>query len=356
MKIGLILPANPIHSPYLNNYTRLLEKWGVTYEVIYWRKIDVDDNFPKSTIFNYSCDYQSNAIKKMVGYSKFSRFSINEINKKKFDKLIIFVPQLALFMSGFLEKWYKNNYIFDIRDYSPILKSSSKRMSKIIGNSSFTVISSKGFIKWLPGNKDYIISNNLNSDLFNYQAEIKNIKSIEKITISNIGSIRHYNMNIKVINQLRNNYQIDLRYIGQGICEEDLKNYCIKSKINNVSFQGRYDKEEELSFYANSDMVNLIQPNNSIGTQTAMANRIYNAAITRKPVIVSSETYMAEITDKYSLGLVVNPNKTDLIERINFYKESFDLKLFSEGCKEFIREVELEEKNFEEKLNLFLSK
>jgi len=354
MRVGVVLPANPLHAPYLKYYIDILKEERIDFDIIYWDKLGLKESENNFVAFNYKCDYSTNKLRKLMGYYLFSKFVVKQVKKEKYNKLIVLVPQIAFFMDGFLEKHYQKNYILDIRDSSIVNKFEGK-LRNIIRNSKLTAISSQGFKKWLPHEEEYIISHNTDLKSLTCQEFTRlNMEAKERIVISNIGSIRHYDINVKVINQFVNSDYFDLKFIGTGVCEKELESYCENNQIHNIDFYGKYKKEEEFSFYKESDLINLIMPKGSIGPQTSMANRIYNACISKRPVIVTEGTYMAEIVKTYHLGLIIDIDKDDLQKEINSYIKEFDFDLFLDGCNEFLKIVKDEEKKFVEEVKLFL--
>ncbi|GAM16236.1 glycosyltransferase [Mesobacillus selenatarsenatis] len=354
MKVGLVLPANILHAPYLEYYTEILDDENINYNIIYWNKVNLDENVKNSIAFNHTCSYDSGNVKKLIGYYLFSRFVIREIKRRNYDKLIILVPQIGLFLANYLEKHYKNNYILDIRDYSKMNRFAGK-YNAIIKNSNFTVISSEGYRKWLPSFDRYTISHNVFINRLQQVEDLNsNLKNKNEIVFSNIGSIRHYEENIKILDMFKNSTKFQLRYIGTGICEKDLELYCVNNKINNVYFHGRYSREEELDFYYKSDLINLIMPTKDLGPQTSMSNRLYNACVAKRPVIISNNSYMSNLVQEYNLGLVVDIESDNLEEKINSYISSFNYETYKLGCIEFLNRVQIEEEKFKNNLKQFL--
>lgn len=355
MKLALIQPSNLLHAPYLNYYRDILDKEEVEYDIINWNRLAIE-NEDTTYSYNRNGDLKSNIFKKIFDYYLFSRYVRKLLHKNKYDKIIIFIPQFAIYLSNIFKKEYKDKYILDIRDYGKA-NMYYKKLDEIIRNSYLTVISSEGYKDWLPEEYSYIISHN--TDIKEYKLDSESnkvdIKSKEEITISNIGSIRNYDENIKVINAFSNKKGYKLNYIGKGMCEEELKEYCIKNNIFNVSFYGRYEKEDELSFYKKSDIINIITPKNNYGNNTAMANRLYNAIITGCPVIVRRGTYMSKIVEKYNLGILIDLDRDDIVKMVNNYMQGFDYYTFIKGCNDFFEKVEQDQKIFEEKVKEFIN-
>lgn len=358
MRIGLVLPANILHAPYLNYYIDILKKEKIKFDVLNWNKIGIDEDignseYHKLYTYDYHCDYNESKIKKMLGYFLFAKYVKKKIKKNNYDKLIVFVPQIAYFLEGILSNKYKNKYILDIRDFNGMFKY-EKRLHKVINSSNKTTISSGGFKAWLPKMKQYVLSHNVdNGTLFNHKEFSAPDLKKSLLIISNIGSIRHYEINVQIIKSLSCNSNYLLRYIGKGVSEREIEDYTKNNSIMNVEFYGRYDKSDELKHYYDSDFINLIMPLN-INNRTAMANRVYNACVTKRPMIASKGTYMGDIIEKYGLGIVVDIEKEDLDKSIRRYVEVFNQEKFEQGCLSFIESVQKDQVVFKKELISFL--
>lgn len=355
MRLALILPSNILHAPYLAYYTQILDRNETQYDIINWNKLDIEEKIINGHTFDFKCDYKSSIFNKIIGYYRFSTFVKKILDKEKYDKLIVFIPQLALFLQHLLKTEYRNKFILDIRDYGKA-NMYIERLDSIIAYSNFTVISSAGYKKWLPSKYNYVISHNASfTDCENIEGCIKlNLRNKQEIIISNIGVIRNYHENCKVIDSIKKSSKIKLKYIGKGVCEEDLKKYCESNNIHNVFFHGQYIKNEELEFYQKSDIINLIMPMDGMGYKTSMANRFYNACITRRPLIVGKGSYMAEVVTKYNLGITIDLDSDNLLDEITNYINDFDFDIFIKGCSDFLKGIKQEQQIFEEKVKEFV--
>lgn len=346
-----------MYAPYVNYYTKILNKKLIKYSIINWNKLDIEEHISDGYTYNFKNDHTSKLFNKLLGYYMFARFVKRILRKEKFDKLIIFVPQLAIFLKDYLIRNYEKKYILDIRDYG---KSNLyiKKLEKVIEYSSFTAISSQGYKDWLPSKFNYVISHNTafsDKKALN-RHEILDINEKNEIIISNIGIIRNYYENLKFINAIKNSRNYKLMFFGKGVCEEDLKEYCKSNDILNVSFHGIYQKDQELSFYEKSDLIYLIVPQNNIGNNSAMANRFYNSCIAGRPMIVNKGSYMDKVVREYGLGIAIDIEKKDFIKDINEYIANFDYASFIKGCDEFLDQVIEEQLIFEQRVSEFLHK
>ena len=345
MKIGVILPNNIWFCPYMSIYTHILDENKIDYDIISWNKDGRDPHIgyqysDKSVLLN------KGILSKIIAYAKYVRFVKNVVNENQYDKLIVFGPQISIFLSSFLAKRYKGKYILDYRDLSieqkPILK---QLFNKVLANSFFNAISSPGFKKCLSNKYHYVISHNFDISLVN--KALGSNKEIpfnsSPINVLTIGGIRNYDSNVKVIESLANQENICVNFVGKGIAAEPLENYSKKRKFFNVYFKGFYEKHQEASFIIECSFINIFYPR-IISHDTIMSNRFYNALIYKKPMIVTSNSTQGDYVEKYNLGLSVE-NCENLAEKLKAFIENQDAAEFNKRCnsllREFVKDYEL---------------
>jgi hypothetical protein len=257
MKLGLILSKNIWFTPYVKIYTTILEQCNIDYELVSWNKDGSESNC--GIQYQERLSDQSNNLKKFYYYYKYKNFLIKTIKERNYDKLIIFDAQLGIFLSKFLEKYYKNNYIFDYRDLSIEQKGIFKSaFSNAVKNSYSTMISSPGFKKCLPKGFNYILSHNFNIEhvkkaLTDIYPPINKASQV----ILTIGGIRDYSSNIEVVKALANKPRFHLSFVGKGYAAELIQSYATKENINNISFEGYYPKEKEKDYIIDASFLNI---------------------------------------------------------------------------------------------------
>ena len=355
MKIALLLPANKFFCPYSAIYEKILIKAKIHYDIISWNKNDIVEDVDYS--FNFKIRNSDNFIKKNIGYFKYSRFLKKIIKKNEYDKLIVFGPQIGIFIYPFLKKYYSNKIIFDYRDlsidmYFPTI---FKNLLKI---SNLRIISSPGFERILPKGFQYILSHNFNIDILRETVNKSNVDFLtNKMRILTIGALRNFDQSLELIEEFANDDNIILDFVGKGTATEPLKEYTLMNKINNVFFTGYYDKKDESSYFLSSSFINIYYPR-ILSHDTALSNRFYNAIIYCRPMITTSDTIQGDFTDQYYLGITVN-NCFELKNKIIKFKEQFDEAKYLENrlglLNKFIEDYDIFEKNifiFLEKMEL----
>jgi len=360
MKLALVCPANILYLPYVTSYIDIIndssDDNSIDYRILTWNRLHIDENIKGYTFNDKKIQHKRN----YWDYLKYKGFLLRHLKKEKYDKIIVFTLPLGYFLKNYLIKNYAGNYIFDIRDYHKIFK--YVKFDKLINHSSFTAISSPAFKRWLPetdkhekyGKRGkYIVNHNTGiNSVENLPAVNTDIKN-KKYVISTIGIIRHWDITEHFVNTLGNSPVFDLHFYGDGDMVENLKNHVKKKNFSNIKFYGRYNKEEEKTFYENADMINVLNYDNNINLKTNLVNRLYNAAIYGKPLLALKGPYFSEQVAKFNLGLVVDSLNQIESEAVKYFNE-FDIKMYEKNRVDFLTDVIEENELFKNSLLEFI--
>lgn len=327
-RIGIVLPANVWFCPFVNIYTQILDEYGVNYDIINWDK--TGDESPAS--ISYKGDAGNSSVSKLLNYWKFSKFVKKNLKHNNYDKVIVFGSQIGIFCSNFLKKYYPSKYIFDFRDLSieqkRIFKSTFERL---LHNSYRNVISSPGFIKYLPSGNEYIISHNfIVTEVKSALGKICNHRLTKPIDVLTIGGIRDADSNILVIDALGNDDRYSLRFVGKGPAAEILKKHAKDKNYKNVSFEGYYKKEDEPDIIRTTQFLNIFYPN-KISHITALSNRFYNSIIYRKPMITTKGQIQGDFCEKYNLGIAIS-DASELNVKLAQWLQTEDFEAYQTRC------------------------
>lgn len=333
MKIALILPANIWYCPFVNIYTKVLDKEKIDYDLISWNK-QGDEN--QGIQFNKQYKTKGK-LTKLIPYFEFASFVKKTIRQNQYDKLIVFTPQVAIFLCNFLKKYYKGRYIFDYRDLSVEQKKIFRLpFRKVLRNSFVNVISSPGFKRCLPPNFNYILSHNFDVDSVRKAIEKVDDEPLrtDEIRILTIGGIRDYSSNIEVVKALANKENFLLQFVGKGSAANKIESYAKDNGVKNIRFEGFYPKEKEAGYIQQATFLNIFYPR-IITHDTALSNRFYNALIYRKPMTVTADTTQGNYVEQYQLGLSLDSCE-NLDKKMKDYLNSFDYNSFKDKCNELL--------------------
>lgn len=351
MKVALIIPANIYFCPYLKIYTNILDAHHINYNVIYWDKEFLNEEGIRFQVGPIS---GNSFFKKIRGYYLYSMFVKKELKKEKYSKLVVFTPQLGLFLYFFLKKEYYKKFIFDYRDLS-IEQNMKLFFSRFLNICGLICISSPGFKSCLPKGFDYILSHNIDAYVLRNALEsfsTINPINFDKIVVSTIGGIRDCEANKEIIDALRNNDRFLIRFIGRGSAAELLRQYSVEQKVTNISFNGFYIKSEEAVFVAESSFLNIYYPKKKTHS-TALSNRFYNSLLYKRPMIVTRGGIQSEYVEKYNLGVVID-DCSILPDRLLSYSNQFDIEQFTMNCKKLLLEIEADYVIFENRIINYL--
>lgn len=351
--VGIICFWDREATPYLEKYERLLESKCVDYEVIFWNRTGVksDQLDSKEREFVHKC--RTNVIHKIIDFISWRKKIIKTLKEENYDFLIILSTYPAILLSSYIFKHYKQKYIFDIRDYTmeqnPLF---GYLVTKLIDKSMFTTISSKGFMKWLKPSNKIIPNHNITIIDDNY---IKNIslKTSDKLNFTFVGNVRLYTHTKAVLLNLKNSKKYISGFVGRIMPSCNIKQLCRYENITNVHFGEQFPNKDKPEIYSNIDLINAIYGDEyyKLVIETALPNKLYDAAVFKCPIVASKGTYLAELIDEYYLGFSVNGFDHDIEKQFDSFINSFDEKAFREGCERFLRDIMDEEEIFLTRLN-----
>ena len=364
MKKVLLVGDSPIaDSPYINNYIEILKRNSISFDYLFWnRHLDDTDNLPDNFLpYNHYTDIKYPFWKKIIKIRGFANFANRCMREYSYSFVVVFTIAHAVFMYATLKKYYKGRFVFDIRDYSPMCGMLPSRLiiTKLIDNAALTVISSEGFLQWLPKCErfTYVVDHNTTKEkveaAFSFkESVISPYQNKQDLKILTIGQIAYYNSQVFFIDQLANKKGVTLSFIGSGPASAPLLQYVKENVIENVEFKGRYEKMQEISLVKPFDMIN-IWLKHDINADSCMANRFYLSVQQRKPMIVSKNSFQGLLCEKYGLGVVLDEGDV-FVDKFKEWWDTFDAAQYEKGCIEFLHGVYEDLDKFEKAIvNLF---
>ena len=227
MKVALILATNVEKSPYIQYYIDVYKEKNIDVEVILLNrdKRVLNEEFPYKI---HSCDIiakeTASCVRKIYDYFRYSRFVRRILKQSDYSQIVVFTIANAVFLSYYLLSYYKKKYIFDIRDYSPLVKYTVPIIRRLLNNSALNCFSSPGFRSWLPA-CDYVICHNARRKFLD--EDIVNARDIdvENVKVLTIGQLRNFITNKMLMDHLGNKSRITIQFSGMGIAYDLLKKY-----------------------------------------------------------------------------------------------------------------------------------
>lgn len=344
-KICLVGLTNIMEMPYIDKYIDLIDE---EYDIIYWDRklIDESNNASNKYIMKLKTDVDASPVKKLYGYIKFRRFASKILKRNNYKGVILLTGNTAVLLSDVLLHKYNSKYIIDIRDY---FKEHNKwyyeKQKKIIINSNKAIISSEAFKTFLPQHPYVVAHNSQNIN----ENEIAFYRSREKkprnpIVISCIGTMRYFDEYKKVLNIFKNDVRFVIKFIGSG--SNLLSNYCEENNIRNVFLQDRFNPEETLGFYFDTDMVLNIYGNNNPLVDYLLSNKLYYSAQLGIPIIVNKDTFMEEVVISNNFGFSFDFNNNNILDELYSYYNEINWETFYLDCDKYMDKVKKEDNIF----------
>jgi len=158
------------------------------------------------------------------------------------------------------------------------------------------------------------------STLYKKEVENKyNFKGKKLVSFfGNIGALQNPNVFISIMKSFseEKNDNILFLFFGDGILSSELKNIVKKENINNVMFMGRIDRKYVPACMKMSDVLvsNYVSDKH---LSLYIPGKLFEYAISGKPIVMGARGDSKNIIEKYSLGLAVEPsNKSDFKKAI----------------------------------------
>lgn len=352
MKIALINAAELEMSPYIRTYMESLDLIGGDYDVIEWRR-DLSFCEPGNHIipFNYHSSISKKPVSKLVDYWRFSRFAKKTIRKNKYDRLIIFEYQTALFLRPFILKEYNGRYLLDIRDYSGRYKY-IRRFIKGVDECAFArVVSSHGYKEWtFPVNREVVCHNTTLERMDNLN-DIKDNPFHNQIIVLTNGVLRTYEMDKKVVDAFSGT-NVFFRFSGKGKDSELYQQ--LANNNSRVEYTGYYKREDELSIARSASFINIFLEDTPC-YNTAMSNRFYLSIMAGVPMIVNSQNIQANYVSKYNLGIVAD-SPSDIPSKMRDYISKFNIEEYNKGRKDVAYGIKMDLLEFQSLIREFANK
>ena len=320
--IAVVVTSNLHWAPFAYRYLSLLEKNGHQYDLIMWNREGINENVKANLIsFNLKDQTNNGSFLKIFKFFCYSKFVKKQLKKKKYKKILFLGTYAGMpaLIGRFLIRNYNQNYWVDIRDITyekfPLFY---KMQERIINHSFQTVVSSRGFLEHLP-KYDYGFIHNIDPSMNDIVKQYKKIPS-SKIRISYIGNLSYWNSCQEMIDLLANDDRFHMNFVGPNY--ERVEKYCRVNNINNASFHGRFDRQQTVKFYNNTDVIYNLYGNDTTNVRTALSNKLYYCLRFELPILVNSQTFMADIVNQYSIGIVFE-NSDSFPNKLYEYISSF---------------------------------
>lgn len=347
-KVVILSAVNIKHMSLISLYTNYLEKNNIPYDIIYMDKYGEKEQIGAQKIYRFVnvIEQSWSRKKKIIRYFRFYGYAKKILEKNKYDRIIVWNDVAITMFGKYLAKHWHKKYCLNIRDYNGENKWYIFNIFKhAIKEAAFTTISSEGFKVFLPPN-DYISLYSYNAELLKEIMPRTDIREKGKpIRISFIGSVRFFDQNKRLVDAFKNDERFELHYHGTNA--EIIEQYASQIGATNVRCSGTFPISQTTRFLEESDIINNVFGDNTVGVRTLTSIRLFHAAYMRVPILVTDGTYMQELIEKYKIGFSIKDIDNELPNAIYNWYVSLDHKELEKGCVVLLEEATNANKRFE---------
>lgn len=315
----------------------LVEK-GFDVEILCWdreneykdRETEVIDGISIKRFFPYA--KYGTGLKQIKSYIRFLKECKGYLKGQSYDYL--HCHDLDGVIVGYVVKGVNIKLVFDMHEFYEALGHKQKIKYMV-----------RSLVNYMQSRSDFIIYvNKLQTDVMS----IKNIKKIiflpnypeasnyvgaekgysNKLRISYIGAVRQFNELKNLMDACKDIKDVQILIHGSGVDYKRINN--IKNDYKNVKVTGVYHFKESAKLYSKSDILYALYPIKSLQYRMSYPVKLFEAIITKTPIIVSKGTVLEEFVKQNSIGFVVDGSNVEeiksLVNSINKNRNILDEK------------------------------
>ena len=318
----------PLSPRVLKVRESILKKFPMSEVTIFaWNRnnAEVNKNQEFVKLYNQNIGYGNvlKKIKNIIGYIK----SVINFNKEYNATHLHIIDFSFLIFSGLISR--SNRIVYEIYDVkylkSKLLNYIREKVEVYIINKHIDSIiyASPYFEKYYieKGIKKTIPSITLNNkpcaNLYKTENIQKNKINSQKVVLGFIGTIRHTDILLNLIQAINKYDNVELKLAGDGPSVTKLKEYVEKNNMENlVKFTGRFNTIDLPILYNDCDFIWAAYPNKNMNVKYAISNKFFESRIFKKKIIVANETMIADLVKQKNIGYEVNPYSIDEIDHL----------------------------------------
>lgn len=348
---------------YLFKYTNLLDDAGYDdYEVIFWNRAGGTYDKPfRGSVAAYDVPLNTYQPfwKKITAFVKYVAFVRRQIQKKKYEKLIVLTTPTAIPLADLLLGKYRNRYIFDYRDISKehLSKIYTGLVRTIAKKSCMMPISSYGFLDVLKLDKDdpkILMAHNtqkIDNTLGYHAGTVKH----NPIRISFWGMVRQQEFNCRLCDIFGNDNRFTLSYHGEGVSDQ-IQAYCQKKGYTNIHFTGRYGHSEIPRFAGQTDIIHCVYEfEKDVKMKPALQVKLYDGMKYHIPILLHSGSYSAQYAKEFGVAFEVNPEHgRKVADEVYAWYQGLDSNAIDAGYQKMADVVRRDDLIFQQKVLEFV--
>lgn len=311
------------------------------------KKYCIADN----VIDNYEINIRSTPGKGLINIFQLLHFQILAFcwfirNKDKYDLIHAFDLDVGL-PALLISKITKKKYIYHIADFyidshsnlPKMLKPIIKRLEfMVINNATATIICTEERIKQIEGSKPKnltvihntpMVTKEFINDLTDGE---KSDNSKQQIIFTYVGALAKSRFIESAVEVIKDYPEIVLNIAGMGALSEYVES--MSNKYSNINYYGIVDYNEAFRLYSKTDFMFAIYDPEIMNHKFSAPNKVYEAMMLGKPIIVAKNTGIDRIVIDNNMGFVIDFSKEafkELLDKI--MNKSTDWKVTGANAK-----------------------
>ncbi len=337
----LFLRSNPIApDPRVEKEANSLVKFGFNVIILCWDRENKFPDYEKRHFGEiYRIKFKANFGTGIKNFRFFLRWQLSLffwllINRNKYT--CIHACDFDTIIPAILCKiLYKKKVVYDIFDfYADMLRNVPDIFKKIIKKidlfliriADAVIIADESRLKQIEGShpKRLVVIYN-SPDSYSLPADKGNTETKgnqNNLVIGYVGLLQKERGLLEMINVVKRNKNWKLILGGFGGDEDLIKEQC--KSIDNIVFVGRIPYEQTLRIYSSCDVLFATYDPKIPNHRYSSANKLFEAMMLGKPIIVAKNTGMDEKVRNYNLGFVVDYGEEAQLEGILKELESWN--------------------------------
>lgn len=319
MKVAVLLYQNMRHAPFLKFYERIFQETeGVDYDVIYLdRHPELNEPNDEHHIpISWIGKDDHNIFTKVLSGATYPFRAKKILGAKKYDFVFVLTTMPGVFLANYLTHNYFGKYLFDVRDYTKeYIKTYFNAETRVVQNAAINVISSPEYVNFLPP-ADYHVCHNLNIPDSEEQPARFRKSSSERLVVAYVGNIQYANYCMNLIKLVEKDERFEFHFYGPEGGSLEITNYVNALNNPRITMKGRFKPEDKEKIFGCSDLIFNCYGNDNNIVKYAISNKYYDAAYYRRPLIVSQDTAMSRLSDRFAfpIDLKITGNLNSLYE------------------------------------------
>lgn len=296
--------------------------------------IDIDTPY---NVYVLDERYRIPYVKRLVIFTPKVMSKIKTYDKRNtifyFFSLNVSIATLLLSKITFI--YEESDMLFD-RSKNRILRTILKSINKrIIKKSNITVFTSEGFAKYyygdtIPANIVFI-TNRVNQECDSLLSIEKEPIDFNALKFGFVGYVRYYTL-YNFAKVLVNKFpSFEFHFYGKNsiYTDEEVK---ILTDLGNVYFHGQFKNPNDLPLiFSKLDFVVATYDVRGVNPRYAEPNKIYESIYFRTPIVVSTNSFLADKVHRLGIGFSVDPlSEDDIVKQVSVLdKQRYDSYLYA---------------------------